>query len=79
MIHSDSISETVKLDSEMHDENLLVGASPVVDFFAFVLENLANSALHRVSAEPLRRCVLRPGRFRVQLKCRVIRREVFML
>ena len=31
-----------------HDENLLVGASPVVDYFAFVLENLANSALHRV-------------------------------
>jgi hypothetical protein len=24
-------------------------ASPVVDYFAFVLENLANSALHRVS------------------------------
>ena len=32
-----------------HDENLFVGASPVVDYFAFVLENLANSALHRVS------------------------------
>ena len=32
----------------LHDENLLVGASPVVDYFAFVLENLANSALHRV-------------------------------
>ena len=28
---------------------LLVGASPVVDYFAFVLENLANSALNRVS------------------------------
>ena len=39
-----------------HDENLLVGASPVVDYFAFVLENLANS-----SGEPPRRCVLRPG------------------
>jgi len=27
---------------------LFVGASPVVDYyFAFVLENLANSALHR--------------------------------
>ena len=33
----------------LHDENLLVGASPVVDYFAFVLENLANSALHRVT------------------------------
>src|SRR6056300_742025 len=43
-----------------HDENLFVGASPVVDYFAFMLENLANSALHRVSGEPLRRCVLRP-------------------
>ena len=31
-----------------HDENLLVGALPVVDYFAFVLENVANSALHRV-------------------------------
>ena len=45
----------------LHDGNLLVGASPVVDYFAFMLENLANSALHRVSEEPLRRCVLRPG------------------
>ena len=45
----------------LHEENLLVEASPVVDYFAFMLENLANSALHRVSGEPLRRCVLRPG------------------
>ena len=45
----------------LHDGNLFVGASPVVDYFAFMLENLANSALHRVSGEPLRRCVLRPG------------------
>jgi hypothetical protein len=33
----------------------------VVDHSTFVLENLANSALHRDSGEPLRRCVLRPG------------------
>ena len=32
----------------LHDGNLLVGASPVVGYFAFRLENLANSALHRV-------------------------------
>ena len=44
----------------LRDGNLFVGASPVVDYFAFMLENLANSALHRVSGEPLRRCVLRP-------------------
>ena len=44
----------------LHDGNVFVGASPVVDYFAFMLENLANSALHRVSGEPLRRCVLRP-------------------
>ena len=44
----------------LRDGNLFVGASPVVDYFAFMLENLANSALHRVSGEPLWRCVLRP-------------------
>jgi hypothetical protein len=44
----------------LRDGNLFVGASPVVDYFAFMLENLANSALHRVSGEPLRWCVLRP-------------------
>jgi hypothetical protein len=30
----------------LRDENLFVGASPVVDYFAFMSENLANSALH---------------------------------
>ena len=29
-------------------DTVFVGASPVVDYFAFMLENLANSALHRV-------------------------------
>ena len=29
----------------LHDENLLVGASPVVDYFAFVLENLADETV----------------------------------
>jgi len=40
---------------------VLVGESLVVDYFTFVLENLANSALHRVSGDPLRRWSSDPG------------------
>ena len=32
----------------LHGDNWWVGASPVVDYCAFVVENWANSALHRV-------------------------------
>ena len=39
---------------------MLVGASLVVDYFAFELENLANSALHRVSGRSVSAVVPRP-------------------
>ena len=58
-------------------DTVLVGASPVVDYFTFVLENLANSALHRVSGRSA--SAVRPQTREILLKCGANRREVFML
>ena len=40
---------------------MLVGALPVVDYFAFVLENLSNSAIHLVSGRSAPAVVPIPG------------------